>query len=229
MPVSRETGIGEKEKMSTRTTLIVTLVLVVIAIAFSLTVYNRLPDPMASHWGINDQVNGYTSRFWGAFLMPVASIGLLGLFLLIPSIDPLKANIAKFHEAFNAFIALTMVFLLYIHFLTILWNLGFQNFGMGQAMLPAIGLIFIFAGLMMMKAKRNFFIGIRTPWTLSSDHVWDETHRVGSWLFIAMGIITLFTNLFGQAGIFIMVGAILIAVLVPIIYSYVLYQQETKS
>ena len=215
--------------MSTRTTLIVTLVLVLIAIAFSLAVYNRLPDPMASHWNINDQVNGYMPRFLGAFLVPIISIGMLGLFLLIPSIDPLKANIAKFREAFNAFIALIMVFLLFVHFLTLLWNLGFQNFGMGQAQLPGVGLIFVFAGIMMRKAKRNFFIGIRAPWTLSSDRVWDETHRVGSWLFIAMGIVTMFTGFLGQAGVYVMFGAILIGVLVPVIYSYVLYQQELKS
>ncbi len=161
--------------------------------------------------------------------MPIIALGMLGLFILVPNIDPLKSNIAKFREAFNAFIAAIMVFLLYIHVLTLAWNLGFQNFGMGQAMLPAVGLIFVFAGLMMRKAKRNFFIGIRTPWTLSSDRVWDETHRVGSWLFVAMGIVTMFTGLLGQAGIYVMFGAILIAALVPIIYSYVLYQQELKS
>ncbi len=215
--------------MSTRTTLIVALTLVAIAVIFSAAVYNQLPEQVASHWGANDQVNGYMSRFWGAFLMPIIALGMLGLFILVPNIDPLKSNIAKFREAFNAFIAAIMVFLLYIHVLTLAWNLGFQNFGMGQAMLPAVGLIFVFAGLMMRKAKRNFFIGIRTPWTLSSDRVWDETHRVGSWLFVAMGIVTMFTGLLGQAGIYVMFGAILIAALVPIIYSYVLYQQELKS
>ncbi len=161
--------------------------------------------------------------------MPIISVGMLGLFLLIPSIDPLKANIAKFRQAFNAFIAAILVFLFYIHVLTLAWNLGYQNFRMSQAMLPAIGLIFIFAGLMMRKARRNFFIGIRTPWTLSSDRVWDETHRVGSRLFVVMGIVTMFTTLLGQAGIYVMFGAILIGVLVPVIYSYVLYQQEPKS
>jgi uncharacterized membrane protein len=215
--------------MSTRTTLIVTLILVVIAVVFSAVVYNRLPEQVASHWGANDQVNGHMSRFWGAFLMPIIAVGMLALFLVIPGIDPLKANIAQFREAFNAFIVLIMVFLLYVHFLTLLWNLGYQNFKMSLALLPAIGLIFIFAGLMMMKAKRNFFIGIRTPWTLSSDHVWDETHRVGSWLFIAMGIVTIFTGFLGQTGIYVMFTAILFAVIVPVVYSYILYRDEAKS
>ncbi|MBI3737612.1 MAG: SdpI family protein, partial [Chloroflexi bacterium] len=212
--------------MSTRTTLFVTLAMVIIAVAFSAAVYDRLPVQVASHWNINDQVNGYMSRFWGAFLMPLISILMLGLFLLIPNIDPLKANIAKFREAFNAFIAMIMAFLLYMHFLTLFWNLGYQNFRISQVMLPAIGLIFIFAGLMMMKAKRNFFIGIRTPWTLSSDRVWDETHRVGSWIFIAMGIITMLTIFFGEIGIYIMLVVLLIGVIIPVVYSYFLYQDE---
>lgn len=215
--------------MSTKITLILSIALILIAAVFSAAVYNQLPNPMASHWGTNDQVNGTIPRFWGAFLMPLIALGMLGLFLLIPAIDPLKANITKFREAFNAFIALMMVFLLYVHFLTVLWNLGYQNFRMSIALLPAVGLIFIFAGLMMRKAKRNFFIGIRTPWTLSSDRVWDETHRLGSWTFIAAGVITAFTGLLGPTGFPVMIAVILITVLVPIVYSYILYQQETKA
>lgn len=215
--------------MSTKTTLILSLALILIAAVFSAAVYNHLPNPMASHWGANDQVNGTISRFWGTFLMPLIALGMLGLFLLIPAIDPLKANIAKFREIFNAFIALMMVFLLYVHFLTVLWNLGYQSFSMSTALLPAVGLIFIFAGLMMRKAKRNYFIGIRTPWTLSSDRVWDETHRLGSWIFIVAGIVTALTGLLGPAGFPVMMAVILVTVLVPIVYSYILYQQETKA
>ncbi len=215
--------------MSTRTTLVITLIMVVIAAAFSAAVYDRLPAQVASHWNIHDQVDGYMPRFWGAFLTPLISLVMLGLFWLIPSIDPLKVNIAKFREAFNAFIAMIMAFLLYMHLLTVFWNLGYQNFRISQAMLPAMGLIFIFAGLMMMKAKRNFFIGIRTPWTLSSDRVWDETHRLGSWIFIAMGIITMLTIFFGELGIYIMLFALLVGVMIPVVYSYILYQEETRS
>ena len=166
--------------MSTRNTIFVTIILIAFAVVFSLSVYNRLPDQMASHWNTANQVDGYISRFWGAFLMPIISAAMLLLFLVIPRIDPLKANIAQFREYFNAFITLVVAFMIYMHVLTVLWNLGYNQFNMGSAMLPAMGLLFIFAGVLMRKAKRNFFIGIRTPWTLSSDRVWDETHRLGS-------------------------------------------------
>ena len=213
--------------MSNRSTLIISLLLIAAAVALSLAVYGRLPQPMASHWGADDQVNGTISRFWGAFFMPVLALAMLGLFIVIPKIDPLKANIAKFRGLFNAFIALLMAFLLYIHILTILWNLGVQNFRMSTALLPAIGLIFVFAGLMMRRAKRNFFIGIRTPWTLSSDRVWDETHRVGGLLFIASGALALLgAFLPGIVAYWLVIGPVLASTLFVVVYSYVLWRRE---
>ena len=216
--------------MSTRSTLILTILLIMVTTAFSLAAYPHLPDLMASHWGANDQVNGYLPRFWSAFLTPLISLGMLVLFLLIPNIDPMKVNIAKFRETFNAFIVAIILFLVYLHFLTILWNLGYQNFQMSTAILPALGLIMIVAGLMMRKARRNFFIGIRTPWTLSNDRVWDETHRLGAVLFIISGALA-FVGVFfrGATAFWLILGSLLASTIFLVIYSYVLYQQETKS
>lgn len=215
--------------MSTRNTIFVTIFLIAFAVTISLSVYDRLPDQMASHWNTANQVDGYMSRFWGAFLMPAITVGMLLLFLVIPQIDPLKANIAKFREYFNAFIAIMVGFLVYMHILTILWNLGYDQFNMGTAMLPALGLIFVFAGIMMRQAKRNFFIGIRTPWTLSSDHVWDETHRLGSILFIASGILALLGAFFPDYAIWFILIPVLGSTLFLLAYSFVLYQRETNA
>jgi len=215
--------------MSTRTTVFATIFLIALAVVFSLSVYDRLPDQMASHWNTANQVDGYISRFWGAFLMPLVAVGMLALFLVIPNIDPLKANISKFRNYFNAFIALMVAFLVYMHILTMLWNLGYDQFNMGSAMLPALGLIFIFAGIMMRKAKRNFFIGIRTPWTLSSDRVWDETHHLGSTLFIISGILSLLGTLFADYALWFILIPVLGSTLFLLVYSYVLYQRETNA
>jgi uncharacterized membrane protein len=215
--------------MSTRTTIIVSLIVILAASIASAVVYSRLPEMAASHWNAAGQVDGYMPRFWAAFLMPLVSVGLLLLFLAIPAIDPLKANIAKFRNYYNAFIVLIIVFMLLIHAITLAWNLGYDQFNIGNAIIPAVGLIFIFAGVMMAKAKRNFFIGIRTPWTLSNDTVWDETHKLGSKLFIAAGIVTILSAFFGEAGFWIMFSIIMIAALVPIIYSYILWRRISKS
>ena len=216
--------------MSTRNTLIITLLLIAAQAVFSIAVYNQLPVQMASHWGVNDQVNGTLARFWGAFLMPIISLCMLGLFLLIPGIDPHKANIAQFRGPFNLFIVLMTAFLTYVHGLTLAWNLGFTGFQMTTALLPALGLLFIFLGYLLAKAKRNFFIGIRTPWTLSSDTVWDKTHALGSKLFIACGIIALFSAFFGGImAMLLLLIPLLGSTFFLIFYSYFLYHQETGA
>lgn len=213
--------------MSTRTTIFITIFLIAFSLVFSISVYNRLPEQMASHWNEAGQVDGTMSRFWGAFMMPLVVIVMLAFFLVIPGIDPLKANIAKFRGQFNTFISLIVAFMTYIHILTMVWNLGYDRFNMGTAMMPALGLVFIFAGIMMRKAKRNFFIGIRTPWTLSSDHVWDETHRIGAVLFIVSGIIAMLGVFFGSNAIWLVLVPILGSTTFLLVYSYVLYQKET--
>ncbi len=216
--------------MSTRLTIILSLAVILIAVVFSAARYNRLPDQMASHWGFNNAVNGTISRFWGAFLMPLISLALLALFLLIPNIDPLKANIATFRPVFNAFILAIVIFMLYVHVLTVAWNLGYQSFQMSTVLMPGLGLIFIFAGLLMRQAKRNFFIGIRTPWTLSSDRVWAQTHRVGAVLFIACGLIALLGIFMpGPMAFALVLAPILAVTLFLVVYSWWLYREETTS
>jgi uncharacterized membrane protein len=216
--------------MSTRNTTIVVLLMIVAATFAGLLLWNRLPEQMASHWNINDQVDGYMPRSLGVFMLPLISLGTFLLFLLIPNIDPLKANIAQFREVFNLFIVLIIAFMVYIHALTLLWSLGYTGFGMSRAMLPALGLLFIFIGYMLRKAKRNFFIGIRTPWTLSSDKVWDETHRLGAVLFMISGVLAFIGAFFGGTTAFWLFFAPLMgSAIFLVIYSYMLYKQEAKS
>jgi uncharacterized membrane protein len=222
--------IQKGEKMSTRTTTIIILLMLLIGAVAGLLLWNRLPDQMASHWDINDQVNGYTSKFLGVFLMPLIVLGMSVLFLVIPNIDPLKANIVKFRETFNLFVVLIIAFMLYVHGLTLIWNLGNTSFKMSTSMLPAMGLLFIFIGFLLRKAKRNFFIGIRTPWTLSSDYVWDKTHQLGSILFMASGVLAFIGGIFGGMTAFWFLFVPLIGSTVfLLIYSYVLYQREVKA
>jgi len=218
------------EKMNTRATTVIVLVLIIGATVAGLLLWNRLPEQMASHWNINDQVDGYLSRFWGVFMMPFITLGMFLLFLAVPSIDPLKANIAKFREAFNLFIVLLVAFMLYIHGLSLAWNLGYTGFKMSTSMLPAMGLLFIFIGFMFRKAKRNFFIGIRTPWTLSSDYVWDKTHQLGAILFMVSGVLAFIGGLFGGLTAFWFLFIPLMgSTIFLLVYSYVLYQRETKT
>lgn len=211
--------------MSTKTTLVVSIVLIAAAVLVGIALYARLPDPMPAHWNAAGQVDGYMSKFWGVFLVPIITVVLLPLFLVIPHIDPLKANIAKFLGAFNWFIVGFVAYMLLIYGLIIAAALGYQ-FNMTTILLPIVGLLFIGIGYMLNKAKRNFFIGIRTPWTLSSETVWDKTHRLGSKLFMLGGAVTIVSAFFGEAGIWLMLAVMLAAALIPVVYSYILWRQE---
>lgn len=216
--------------MSTRTTMIVVLTMIAIATLAGLLLWNQLPDQIASHWNIQDQVDGYLPKFWGVFMLPLIALGIFVLFLVVPAIDPLKVNIAQFREVFNLFIVLIVGFMLYLYGLTLAWSLGYDTFKMSNALLPAIGLLFIFIGFMMRQAKRNFFIGIRTPWTLSSDTVWNETHRIGAVLFIISGILAFIGGFFGgMTAFWLMFAPMIGSTLFLLIYSYVLYRRETEA
>jgi len=132
--------------------------------------YPKMPDRMASHWNIRSEVDGYLPKFWGLFLMPLVSLVMFGLFLAVPKIDPLKENIKKFEKYYCGFILTMIVFLFYIYILTIGANLDLE-FNMGMLLIPGMSLLFFYIGLMLENSKRNWFIGIRTPWTLQNDKV----------------------------------------------------------
>jgi uncharacterized membrane protein len=216
--------------MTTKITSIIVLVLLALAVLAGVVLWNQLPDQMASHWDTNDQVNGYLPKFWGVFLMPLITLGMFALFLVLPGIDPLKANIAQFRETFNVFIVVIVAFMLYVHGLTLAWSLGHQNFKMSAAMLPFMGVLFIAVGFMLRKAKRNFFIGIRTPWTLSSDNVWDKTHQLGAILFMVSGACAIIGGIFGgMTAFWLMFVPLIGSTLFLVVYSYVLFRNETKE
>lgn len=216
--------------MSIKTSLVISAVLILIVILAGVFLWSRLPDPMASHWNEMDQVDGYMSRFWGVFMLPLMMIGITLLFWAIPSIDPLKKNIAEFRGWFNLIIVFFNLFMAFVHGLTLAWNLGLTGFSMGTAMVPAIGILFILMGLMVRKAKRNYFIGIRTPWTLASDSVWLKTHRLGGILFIASGLICFLGIFFPGKAFLLLIVPVLVFSVFLVIYSYIIFRkEETKS
>ena len=214
--------------MNTKLTVIFTSLVIVISIIVGILVYAQMPDQMASHWNAAGEVDGYMGKFWGVFMMPLLSLALLGVYLVIPLLDPLKENIAEFRGTYNLFILLMTLFLAYIWKLTIFWNMNIRVFNMSTALLPALGLLFIFVGYMVRTAKRNWFIGIRTPWTLSSDFVWNETHRVGGTLFIVSGVLAMLGVFFGAQAVWFTLIPVIGSTVFLYIYSYILYQSETK-
>ncbi len=210
--------------MSTKLTLILSISIILISIILGALVYDKMPDQVASHWNENGNVDDYMGKFWGVFMMPLLSIVLLALFFAIPNLDPLKENIAEFRDTYNLFIFFFILFFAYIWALTIVWN--FYSFNMNSAILPATGLLFILIGYMLGKAKRNWFIGIRTPWTLSSDTVWNKTHDLGGKLFMVSGVLAIIGVFFGEASIWFTLVPVFGSTIVLLVYSYLLYAKE---
>ena len=146
----------------------VTIGILVLSFVIAICFYGQMPEKMASHWNASGQVDDYIPKFWALFLVPLISAGLLLLFLAIPKIDPLKVNIEKFRKYYDFFIMFMIAFLFYIYLLTLFWNMG-MGFDMIQAMSPAFVALFYCCGILIANTKQNWFIGIRTPWTMSSE------------------------------------------------------------
>jgi len=205
------------------------IVLGVILLSFIIGIYfyPQMPEKIASHWNAQGQVDGYMSKFWGLFLMPLLSMILFLLFIAIPKIDPLKHNIEKFRKYYDGFVVLIIVYLFYVYLLTIFWNIGIR-FSMVQPLVPAIGILFYYIGILTENAKRNWFIGIRTPWTLSSEKVWEKTHKIGGKLFKTAGAFAFIGVFFQSYALFFILVPIILVAAYTIIYSYFEYQKETR-
>ncbi|MFH2013348.1 MAG: DUF1648 domain-containing protein [Patescibacteria group bacterium] len=203
---------------------IFTLIIIIISFLAGIYLYDFMPEKIASHWNAKGQVDEYMSKFWGLFLMPIVCIGVFFLLLIIPKIDPLKKNVDKFRKYFDSFIFLIVLFLVYIYALTIIWNLNIE-FDMNKSILPAIGLLFFYSGVLIGHAKRNWFIGIRTPWTLSSDIAWDKTHKLGGVLFKIAGILAFVGLIFPNIAILIIMIPVILFTVFLFIYSYVVYKK----
>ena len=166
-------------------------------------------------------------KLLGLFLVPLVTLALVAIFLVIPKIDPLKQNIKKFRGNFDSFVLLLVLFMLYIQVLTILWNIEIKV-GITQALAPAFGLLFYYSGVLIEKSKRNYFIGIRTPWTLSSDRVWDKTAKVGGRLFKISGIIMLLGVFLPSYTIFLVIVPAILSSAYAFVYSYVEFNKKRR-
>lgn len=205
---------------------VIILSVVILSFILGVCLYSQMPDQMASHWNIKGQVDNYISKSWGLFLMPLITLGIFLIFLIIPRIDPLKENIEKFRKYFNSFIVIIALFLFYLYVLTILWNFGI-SFNINRFMPPAFAVLLFYAGVLIGKSERNWFIGIRTPWTLSDEKVWKKTHRIGEELFKISGVIALLGILFPNYFVYLLVVPVLLSAIYTFVYSYFAYKKRS--
>ena len=201
--------------------------LIAVTAIASAIAYPRLPETVPSHWNLQGQVNGWQPRGRAAFLMPIVLLVLWGLMRGLPAIDPRRANYAKFQPTYDFVVNAVLTVLALIHLAVIGAALG-APISIHRLVPIAFGLMLIAIGNQLPRARPNWWFGIRTPWTLSNDRVWERTHRVGGYLMTASGaaiiIGALVTKLAGPLIIVCVAGAGLGSV----IYSYVAWRQETS-
>jgi uncharacterized membrane protein len=183
--------------------------------------YSSLPDRVATHWNAANQIDGWSSPETVAFTMPLLFLGLYLLLSFIVYLDPFRKNIESFYHIFWH-MKLAFVIFLAIVYLTIIINaLSEQSLAVDKIIILTVAALFIYLGFLMPSFKRNFFIGIRLPWTISSTEVWQATHKVGRNVFILLGIIiALSTLLSGEIALIIILGSVMLAIIYLGFYSY---------
>ena len=203
------------------------LLLIVAAVALSIFYYPQLPERMATHWNASGEANGFSSRLWGAWMLPLIMAAVWLLMQAIPHIDPRKANYEKFSGMYEALVILVLAFMLLIHIVVLRGALG-TPIRMERIFMPSVGVFIAIMGLLIPKVHPNWFVGIRTPWTLTSDLSWERTHKIGGTLFVALGVLMVATSFIApEVAIWILVAAALAIVIFLFAYSYQVWKTDS--
>lgn len=205
------------------------LVFIAAMLVFSAAVYSRLPDPMVIHWNAAGEPDGYGSRLFGTFLLPAVILFVWGLLLVIPKVDPRRANIEQFRDAYDTLIIVVVGVTCLLQVAILGSALGWP-IQVGRLVPIAIGGLFIVLGVLLPRFRSNFFLGIRTPWTLSSETVWARTHRVGGVVMSAVGLLLVIAGIMGTPSWFyVAIGGAMALVVFVLIYSYVAWRAEQHA
>lgn len=196
------------------------------AIIFGVAVFMApcVPDQLPSHWNALGQVDGYTSKPVAVFVFLGLIIAFYILLVFLPRFDPFKKNYQQFAKAYSWLRIIMVAFFVAFYIIFLLTASGYlQN--IQKVIIPLMALLFVGMGFLMPKIKRNYFVGIKTPWTLQSDEVWAKTHKLGGWCFIIAGALCFFTVWAGEWAFMIFVAIISVAGLLPVVYSYLEYKK----
>lgn len=188
--------------------------------------YPDLPNTVPMHWnsaGIPDRFADRSSLIW---LLLIALV--IPLFMdILPYIDPRRYNYRYFAASYQKMKLGISSFMVFMFVLSVITSMTPTQRLSTKLMSLGIGILFILIGNYLAKVKNNYFIGIKTPWTLASDEVWRRTHRLGGWLFFLAGLIIILVGLFVKGEVFVpvFITVILAAAFIPMVYSYIIYRR----
>lgn len=199
------------------------LFVVVLTFAVAYWYYPQLPEQVPTHWNIKGEVDGWTEKPWGVYMVPLISLATAVVLMLLPSISPKGFRLDNARKAYDAIIFVVVCFMAAISIASYQAALD-GDFPMDRIITSMIGVLFIVIGNYLGKFPKNFFVGIKTPWTLASDEVWNRTHRLGGWTFMLAGLVAILAAVFGLP-MWVFVTTVVLASLIPVIYSLILYKR----
>jgi uncharacterized membrane protein len=204
-------------------------VLIVIAAVAVALIYGRLPEQVPTHWNFQGEVDDYGPRFPSAFFGPLVSAGLWILLPVLRRVDPRRRNYERFDDTFWLLLNVLTIGMLYLHGLTLAVALGY-DVNVSRGMLFGLGLLFAGLGNYLPRLRSNWWMGIRTPWTLESEEVWRRTHRLGGRTFVVGGLLCMIAAMLPwRVAPWVAMAGLVLAGLVPVIYSYVIWRQERQQ
>lgn len=205
------------------------LFLVAIAAIASIIVYPKLPARVPTHFDIRGNPNGFGPRWVPTVIFPVMILALWGIMRGLPKIDPRRANYARMQDTYDLLVNLTLTMVTALHLLALAGAMG-TNVPFVRLIPAVVGVSLIAIGNLLPRAKPNWWFGIRTPWTLSNDRVWERTHRVGGYVMTAIGVLAIVSAFFGSEVALITFVVVAGAMILGLIaYSYFAWKQETAK
>ncbi|CAN5892330.1 SdpI family protein [soil metagenome] len=196
--------------------------------ALAAVTWSSAPDRIPIHWDVSGQPDDYAGKFVGLLGLPMMAVGLYLLLRVLPRVDPLGVNYAKFENVYLIVRYATLILLVAIYGLINLWIRDIKlDFSVIVPVL--VGALFVVLGNYLGKVRQNWFLGIRTPWTLTSSLSWVKTHRLGGWLLVAVGSAIVVSGLagFSWTAAFILVSLAATALLLAV-YSYLIWRSDPE-
>lgn len=204
-------------------TLLVSAVFMLTGAAVAFWLWPKLPAQVPSHWDEHGRVDGYMSRLWAAWFPVLGVFAMVFLTWVLPVISPNRFRIGPFVHIFNGLMLVIQGFLLVLGISMLLVGAGYAV-PIPMLSMLGMGALLVILGNYMGKLQRNFFIGIRTPWTIASEGTWERTHRLGGRLFVLAGLVVLVGTPLGMP-LSVVIAVILVAGLFPALYSYLIYRR----
>ena len=205
--------------------IIVTAIICLLPMVAGVILWDQLPEQIPSHWGVDGEVDGWSSKPFAVFFFPAFLCAMHLICIFASTFDPKRKNYSP--QMFQLVLWICPVLSLLLNTIVYCFATGYDLLNVPVIISMVVGIMFIIVGNYLPKCRQSYTMGIKLPWTLNDEGNWNATHRVGGWVWMLCGVAVLVTAFLGI--FWILIGVLLIAVLVPTVYSYLYYRKHMKD